>query len=119
MTVAFGVTKISGPHIIGPGLKVAVFKMQQPEVSVEAGHTMDVSAYFTTVLACICGPSGATGDFGDIPGLVGTYAAVGTDAAACKMTFHRGPEAAGAFPVTTAGTNLSTADDMYVTAFGR
>lgn len=119
MTVAFGVTLISGPYVIGPALKVATFKMQDPEVSVEAGHTMDVSSYFGTVYAVQFGPSGAIADFAVKHDTVGTYAATGTDASAIKVVHHFGQATAGVFDIVTAGTDLKAGDDMIITVWGK
>ena len=118
MTVAFGATLISGPHVLCPDLKVAIYKVQMPEVSVEAGHTMDVSAQFAAVYAMQFGPSGASGDFGYLYGTVGTYAAGGTDAAAVAVVHHFGQSTVGAFDILAAGTDMKAVDDMYVTVWG-
>ena len=118
MTVAFGATLISGPHVLCPDLKVAIYKVQMPEVSVEAGHTMDVSAQFDAVYAMQFGPSGASGDFGYLYGTVGTYAAGGTDSSAVKIVHHFGDATVAAFDILTAGTDMKAVDDMYVTVWG-
>jgi hypothetical protein len=118
MAVAFGVTKILGPYVIAPGLKVAVYKLQDPEVSVEAGHTMDVSADFNHVYAAQFGPSGAAADFSVKHDLIGTYAATGTAAASVKVVHHFGQATVGAFDIVTAGTDLKACDDMMVTVWG-
>jgi hypothetical protein len=118
MTVAFGATLIYGPIILGPGLKVASYKVQMPEVSVEAGHALDLSADFTYVYAGVFGPSGAVGDFGYLYGLIGTYAATGVAAAGLSVVHHWTTNGAAAFPVVTAGTDIKAVDDLILTVFG-
>jgi hypothetical protein len=119
MAIAFGATLISGPHVLCPDLKVAIYKVQMPEVSVEAGHTMDVSGAFDYVYGMQFGPSGASGDFGYLYGSVGTYAADGTAAASVKIVHHFGQATVGAFDILTAGTDMKAVDDMYVTVWGK
>ena len=119
MTVAFSITKIMGPFVVAPGLKVAMYKMQAPEVSVEAGHTMDVSSDFGAVYAAQFGPSGGIADFAVKTDLIGTYGATGTSASAVKVCHHFGQTTVGAFDIVTAGTDLKACDDMIVTVWGR
>ena len=118
MTVAFGATKIYGPIVIGPDLKIASYKVQMPEVSVEAGHALDLSADFTAVYAGVFGPSGAVGDFGYLYGLIGTYAATGVLADGLSVVHHWTTNSAAAFPIVTAATDLKAVDDIILTVFG-
>ena len=119
MTIAFSVTKILGPFVVCPGIKVAMYKCAMPEVSVEAGHTMDVSSDFDTVFAVQLGPSGGASDFSVKSDTIGTYAAAGTSASAIKVVHHFGESTVGVFDILTAGTDLKAIDDMIVTVWGK
>ena len=118
MTTAFSGTRLTGPYVIGPGLKVATYKMQMGSTSTEAGDALDLSADFNAVYATIYGTSGATADFGNVFATIGTYTATGFTSSTLKTVGHQSSGGATqALAVTPAG-DLSAVDDMILVVLG-
>ena len=118
MTTAFAGTKIYGPVPLGPGLKVAGYKMQLPDSSTEAGEAWDLSADFNYIYGAIFGNSGAAADHAYYLNLIGTYASTGCASSGVSVVEHFNAETAVALPIVTAATDLSAVDDMFVLVFG-
>jgi len=118
MATAFSATKISGPHVIGPKLKVAFYKVQMPSASTEAGEALDLSSDFNYVYGASFGNRGVEADFGYKFSLAGTYSANGVVAAGLVVTEHMGSDSAAAFDIVAANTDLKAIDDMTMMVWG-
>ena len=119
MTIAFSFTKIQGPHVVCPGIKFAVYKIQLPESSTAAGEALDLSSDFNYVYGAMFGASGAAADHGYYLNLIGTYASTGVVSSGLSLVEHWNAETAVAMPAVTNATDLSAVNDMIVIVIGK
>lgn len=118
MPTAFSATRIVGPAILGPSLKVAVYKLQLPSASTEAGEALDLSTDFRYVFGAIFGSSGTVTDHTLKLDLIGTYASTGVVASGLSVVEHYNTDTAAALSIVTGSTDLSAVDDQYMIVFG-
>lgn len=118
MATAFAATNIYGPHPLCPGIKVAMYKMQLPSSTTEAGEAWDLSADFNYIYGAIFGNSGVAVDHAVKLDLIGTYATTGVVASGISVVEHMNAETATNLPIVTAATDLSACNDMIVIVFG-
>lgn len=119
MTTAVVATKIAGPHVLGPDLKVAVYKFECPTSWTAAGVALDLSADLDFVTSYIFGVSGVVTDHGYKFDLAGTYTADGLAAASLTVVAHWSAASAAVLDDVDNSTNLSAVNDLILTVFGR
>ena len=119
MSTAITTTLIAGPHILGPDLKVAVYKFACPTSWTAAGVALDLSAELNYVTSYIFGVSGVVTDHGYKFDLTGTYTADGLAAASLTVVAHWSAASAAVLDDVDDSTNLSAVNDLILTVFGR
>ena len=119
MSTAVTATKIAGPHILGPDLKVAVYKFACPTSWTAAGIALDLSTEFDYVTSYIFGVSGVVTDHGYKFDLAGTYTASGLAAASLTVVAHWSAATAAVLDDVDNSTNLEAVNDLILTVFGR
>jgi hypothetical protein len=118
MGTAFSASRLTGPYVIGPGLKIATYKMQMGSTSTEAGDAVDLSADFNNVFATIYGTSGAVADFGNVFATIGTYTADGFTASTLKTVSHQSSGGATQVLAVTPSGDLSSVNDLIMIVLG-
>ena len=118
MSTAITSAKITGPHVLCPNLKIAVYKIAFPTSWTAAGVALDLSNEFDYVTSYLFGCSGAIADHGYRFNLIGTYSADGMAAAGLSVVAHWSAASAAALDDVDNSTNLSGVNDIYLTVFG-